>query len=67
MLIDFGTAREYCYEKNSIDTTYLGTRGYAAPEQYGGMGQTDERTDIYCLGVTLYSMLTGYSPEKTAL
>ena len=43
---------------------YLGTKGYAAPEQYGGMGQTDARTDIYCLGVTLYSLLTGYNPEK---
>lgn len=64
VLIDFGTAREYCYENNSSDTTYLGTRGYAAPEQYGGRGQTDERTDIYCLGVTLYSLLTGYNPEK---
>lgn len=64
VLIDFGTAREYCYEKNIIDAMYLGTRGYAAPEQYGGRGQTDERTDIYCLGVTLYSLLTGYNPEK---
>lgn len=64
VLIDFGTAREYCYESNSTDIAYLGTRGYAAPEQYGGRGQTDERTDIYCLGVSLYSMLTGYSPEK---
>ncbi len=64
VLIDFGTAREYCYEQNSVDAMYLGTKGYAAPEQYGGRGQTDERTDIYCLGVTLYSLLTGYNPEK---
>lgn len=64
VLIDFGTAREYCYEKNGQDIAYLGTRGYAAPEQYGNMGQTDARTDIYCLGVTLYSLLTGYSLEK---
>lgn len=64
ILIDFGTAREYYAEKNIRDTTYLGTRGYAAPEQYGGMGQTDERTDIYCLGITLYSLLTGFNPEK---
>lgn len=65
VLIDFGTAREYCYKNNVCDVMYLGTKGYAAPEQYGGMGQTDERTDIYCLGVTLYSLLTGNSPEKS--
>ena len=64
VLIDFGTAREYCYGKNYTDEMYLGTRGYAAPEQYGGKGQTDERTDIYCLGVMLYSLLTGYNPER---
>ena len=60
-LIDFGTAREY-KEKNLADTTCLGTVGYAAPEQFGGMGQTDERTDIYCLGATLYHLVTGMNP-----
>ncbi|MBQ8116759.1 MAG: serine/threonine protein kinase [Lachnospiraceae bacterium] len=61
-LIDFGTAREY-KEKNLADTTCLGTIGYAAPEQFGGMGQTDARTDIYCLGTTLYHLVTGYNPS----
>ena len=60
-LIDFGTAREY-KEKNLADTTCLGTVGYAAPEQSGGMGQTDARTDIYCLGATLYHLVTGMNP-----
>lgn len=60
-LIDFGTAREF-KEKNIADTTCLGTLGYAAPEQFGGMGQTDARTDIYCLGATLYHLVTGMSP-----
>lgn len=60
-LIDFGTAREY-KEKNIADTTCLGTQGYAAPEQFGGMGQTDPRTDIYCLGATLYHLVTGHNP-----
>ena len=63
MLIDFGTAREF-KEMEKEDTTYLGTQGYAAPEQYGGCGQTDVRTDIYCLGVTLYYLLTGHNPAK---
>ncbi|MEE1515995.1 MAG: protein kinase [Lachnospiraceae bacterium] len=60
-LIDFGTAREF-KERNLADTTCLGTVGYAAPEQFGGMGQTDARTDIYCLGATLYHLVTGMNP-----
>lgn len=63
VLIDFGTAREY-KEKNLADTTCLGTIGYAAPEQFGGMGQTDGRTDIYCLGATLYHLVTGNNPSE---
>lgn len=62
-LIDFGTAREY-KDDTVEDTICLGTRGYAAPEQFGGMGQTDERTDIYCLGTTVYHLLTGHNPSK---
>lgn len=63
MLIDFGTAREF--KATSVeDTTCLGTQGYAAPEQYGGHGQTDARTDIYCLGATLYHLVTGHNPSK---
>lgn len=62
-LIDFGTAREF-KESNLEDTTCLGTQGYAAPEQFGGQGQTDARTDIYCLGTTLYHLLTGHNPSE---
>lgn len=60
-LIDFGIAREY-KEQNLEDTVNLGTKGYAAPEQFGGKGQTDQRTDVYCLGVTLYHLVTGKNP-----
>ena len=60
-LIDFGTAREYSYAGNE-DTTWLGTRGYAAPEQFGGGGQTDGRTDLYNLGATMFHLLTGTAP-----
>lgn len=63
MVFDFGTAREY-KTGNIEDTTCLGTKGYAAPEQYGGHGQTDARTDIYCLGATLYHLLTGHNPSQ---
>lgn len=63
VLIDFGTAREY-KEQNTGDTTCLGTQGYAAPEQFGTMGQTDARTDIYCLGATMYHLVTGHNPSE---
>ncbi len=62
-LIDFGIAREY-KEYAAHDTRALGTQGYAAPEQFGGQGQTDARTDIYGLGTTLYHLVTGYNPSE---
>ena len=57
MLIDFGTAREF-KEDTMNDTVCLGTHNYAAPEQFGGQGQTDARTDIFNLGATMYHLLT---------
>lgn len=65
-LIDFGTAKEFDTE-SLADTTALGTKGYAAPEQFGdsqgrGIHRTDARTDIYSLGATLYHVLTGKNP-----
>lgn len=62
-LIDFGTAKEFMND-NVEETSCLGTRGYAAPEQYGGRGRTDARTDIYCLGATMYHLVTGRSPAE---
>ncbi len=61
-LIDFGIARHFQPEKAS-DTRALGTPGYAAPEQYGH-GQSDERTDLYALGATLYHALSGRDPGQ---
>lgn len=63
MMIDFGTARTL---KQGVamqeDTICIGTAGFAAPEQFGGIGQSTARTDIFCLGATLYNMITGHSP-----
>lgn len=62
-MIDFGTART---QKVGVamraDTVCIGTEGFAAPEQFGGIGQSTARTDIYCLGATLYNIITGHSP-----
>lgn len=63
-LIDFGTARIFKADR-SDDTTCLGTPGYAAPEQYGGNGQSCPRSDIYCLGATLHHLITGRNPAST--
>lgn len=60
-IIDFGIAREY-KEQSLSDTTILGTKGYAPPEQY--TGQTDARSDIFALGMTMYHLLTGIDPRK---
>lgn len=55
-LIDFGIARLF-RSSGSQDTQLLGTPGFAPPEQYGG-AQTDERSDIYSLAMTLFQLLT---------
>lgn len=60
-IIDFGIAREY-KEQNLADTTVLGTKGYAPPEQYSG--QTDPRSDVYALGMTMHHLLTGVDPRN---
>ncbi len=62
-LIDFGIARIFRRDKTH-DTQVLGTPGYAPPEQYG-KGQTDPRSDVYALGVTLHQLLTNYDPSST--
>lgn len=59
-IIDFGIAREY-KEQSLADTTVLGTKGYAPPEQYSG--QTDARSDIFALGMTMHHSLTGIDPR----
>ncbi len=61
-IIDFGTAKKYVVDFG--DTTGLGTAGYAAPEQYGGLGHTDSTTDIYALGMTMYALVTNTDPQR---
>ena len=62
VLIDLDASRVF-QEDRSHDTVILGTVGYAAPEQFG-LSQTDPRSDIFSLGVTLNVMLTGRHPVQ---
>ncbi len=61
-LIDFDVARMH-REEAEQDTRLLGTKGFAPPEQYG-FAQTDERADIYALGVTLERLLGEKARKK---
>jgi len=61
-LIDYDAARLYRFYK-TVDTQVIGTTGYAAPEQFG-ITQSDERTDIFSLGIMMNVMLTGEHPSK---
>jgi len=60
VLVDFGLAKEYVVD-NTTNVIRHGSPGYAAPEQYGS--GTNPRTDIYGLGATLYTLLTGTVPS----
>jgi len=59
VLVDFGIAKEYVVD-STTNVIRFGSPGYAAPEQYGK--GTNPRTDIYGLGATLYTLLTGTVP-----
>lgn len=63
VLLDYDAARIYKAASGG-DTEVLGTTGFAAPEQYG-IYQTDERTDIYAMGVLLNILMTGKHPTVT--
>jgi serine/threonine protein kinase len=60
VLIDFGIARLF-KEGQEQDTVFLGSPGYAPPEQHG-TSQTNPRSDLYALGATLHCCLTGRDP-----
>lgn len=56
-LVDFGLAK--AYDSNRPTTVIALTPGFASYEQYAGDMRTDQRSDIYSLGATLYYMLSG--------
>lgn len=64
ILIDLGLAKLYSVGTQTISAALAFTPGYAPPEQYQASGATDQRTDVYALGATLFYLLTGYQPTE---
>jgi len=64
VLMDLGLAKLYFRGSHTIGAALAFTPGYAPPEQYQAQGMTDQRTDVYGLGATLYFLLTGYQPVE---
>ena len=64
--LDFGIARILGADSLTRTGAMMGphTPGYAAPEQYGGKGAIDQRSDIYGLGITMHQLLTGIAPNE---
>ncbi|MCD8316463.1 MAG: serine/threonine protein kinase, partial [Eggerthellaceae bacterium] len=62
-IIDLGISRTF-RDDAIADTTTFGTPEYAPPEQYG-FGQTDCRSDVYAMGMLLYFILTGKTPNPS--
>lgn len=64
VLVDFGIAKMYSPSLRTTQGARAVTPGFSPPEQYGA-GATDERSDIYALGATLYALLTNYIPPDS--
>ena len=60
---DFGIGRIVDFTRVTVTGQFLGTMSHTAPEQ--ARGQSDTRSDIYALGVTLFEMLSGELPFKS--
>ncbi len=63
-LVDFGLAKEMHGNQTTTTGARAMTMGFSPPEQYGA-ARTDARTDVYSLGATLYTALTGLTPEDS--
>ncbi len=60
-VMDFGIARMSRSEQRTLTQSAIGSVHYISPEQACG-GDTDEKTDIYSVGIMLFEMLTGRLP-----
>jgi serine/threonine-protein kinase len=64
MLVDFGIAKAWAAGQSTATGARGVTPGFAPPEQYD-LGQTDQASDQYALGATLYNLLTGHRPPDS--
>ena len=62
-ILDFGLAKLSGLTRLTREETTLGTAHYMSPEQAGGR-EVDHRSDLWCLGVVLYEMVTGLAPFR---